>query len=89
MDELEKKIKAVLDREEKRIRESKKGASMINVEVKDYCDNCKDFTAETNTETIYGDNEVRAVCHTVTCKNKYKCEELYKHLKGEQRGDGD
>lgn len=60
---------------------------MIELQVKDYCQNCPDFEPTVDKELSYADNKVVYSLMTVCCKNASRCERIYKHIKKENNND--
>ena len=53
---------------------------MIELKVQDYCENCKGFSPEVHSETVYTDGHEFLVQTTVTCKYEAKCNSLVRYL---------
>lgn len=62
---------------------------MINLHIEDYCQKCNDFDVNVDCFTVGVIKESKEF--NITCKHKYKCERMYKHLKEclEERNDID
>lgn len=56
---------------------------MIELQVKDYCQNCPDFEPTVHKELSYADDEVIYSLMTVCCKYTSRCERIYKYIKKE------
>ena len=65
-----------------------KGGRMITsrVEIKEYCNNCPNFTSETYTQHLWGDSSTTpaGIEVVVQCKHRFHCEHLSKHLRKEE-----
>ena len=55
---------------------------MINLQIKDYCNDCPDFEVNQETVTLNSIGFCETV-HILTCEHAEKCENLYRHLKKE------
>ena len=53
----------------------------IVLDVKPYCDSCRNFEADSNTKTIYACDEPVIVNTVVTCKHAQKCAQIERCMK--------
>lgn len=53
---------------------------MISLNVEDYCQNCKDFRACTETQYLYSDNKNDYMQHVISCENQQKCKSMIEYL---------
>lgn len=60
---------------------------MIELQVKDYCQNCPDFEPTVDKKLSYADDEVIYSLMTVCCKNALRCERMHKYIKKEYQID--
>lgn len=60
---------------------------MIELGVKEYCNNCKEFEVEQVTSELYYGNEVVRVNCLLKCKHEELCERLLRRIKEELRDD--
>ena len=54
---------------------------MIHLKIESYCHDCGDFKACTSVTNLYSCGQVAHRETTITCKNKDRCDQLYKHIK--------
>lgn len=54
---------------------------MIELQVKDYCQNCPDFEPTVDKKLSYADDEVIYSLMTVCCKNASRCERMLQDAK--------
>ena len=63
---------------------------MINLEVKDYCQNCPHFEADTDTCTTAGYCDdiglLSLTDHTIRCKHREACIEIHDYIKAHIMG---
>lgn len=52
----------------------------IYVDVEDYCKDCPEFTATSDTAEYYADDKVHVVHHVVTCAHEALCKKLKKYF---------
>ncbi len=54
---------------------------MIQLDLHEYCQQCRDFDAVTEKNVLFADGSVMETTFTVRCRNKAHCEALVRHLK--------
>ena len=59
----------------------------ISLSVKDYCQSCREFEAETTVDTICAGPEINETIIVVTCSHKDRCAEIEKFIKREMKSD--
>ena len=58
----------------------------INLELKDYCQECPDFEADVDSRVIRrNDYSIFSCTHTIYCVHRGKCEAIEQHLRGEHK----
>lgn len=62
---------------------------MIRLEVEDYCQDCRAFEPETDTNVLYSVNGEFSVETVITCERRNWCRNLVRYLEKRVEKDGD
>lgn len=47
----------------------------------DCCDSCPEFEPDCSSIALYGDDKLKDVSHTITCRHYSKCRALSEHIR--------
>ncbi|MCM1334022.1 MAG: hypothetical protein NC084_12370 [Bacteroides sp.] len=61
---------------------------MITLKTDAICETCPKFDAQTETSTLYAENQPVSVVHEITCSRKIECENIRRFMEQALAGEG-